>query len=68
MAATGGTDPTGRQINFNDNTFTNGTFSVIYGTTNPQYTGISGTSSATTPKTCSNMSCHYFTTPLWSTY
>jgi predicted CxxxxCH...CXXCH cytochrome family protein len=34
----------------------------------PTYLGVSGGSSATNPKTCSNVSCHYMTTPLWSTY
>lgn len=31
------------------------------------YQGIPGTTSAANPKTCSNISCHYFTTPVWST-
>jgi len=36
----------------------------------PAYNGTPGVSSATlgSEKTCSNISCHYFTTPLWSTY
>ena len=36
----------------------------------PAYKGTPGTPSATLnkEKTCSNISCHYFTTPLWSTY
>jgi predicted CxxxxCH...CXXCH cytochrome family protein len=38
------------------------------GTGTPVYSGIVGVSSATTAKTCSNVSCHYLTTPLWSTY
>jgi predicted CxxxxCH...CXXCH cytochrome family protein len=34
------------------------------------YNGTPATSSATAgkEKTCSNLSCHYFTTPVWSTY
>jgi predicted CxxxxCH...CXXCH cytochrome family protein len=38
------------------------------GTGTPTYQGSPGVSSATTAKTCSNISCHYFTTPIWSTY
>jgi predicted CxxxxCH...CXXCH cytochrome family protein len=71
MSATGGADPTGRSINFGDGTFryggTAGT-SFLLGASNPVYNGVSGTSSSSVPKTCSNISCHYFTTPLWSTY
>jgi predicted CxxxxCH...CXXCH cytochrome family protein len=60
-----------RTINFGDSTFRIGGAagaSFQFGTTNPVYDGASGTSSAITPKTCSNISCHYFTTPIWSTY
>lgn len=32
------------------------------------YSGTPAVSSATTAKTCSNISCHYFTTPVWSAY
>ena len=43
--------------------------SLLFGTTfpaqNPIYTGVSGTTKQTTAKTCSNISCHYFTTPNW---
>lgn len=64
-------DPTGRVINFGDSTFkvggTTGTL-FLFGASNPLYNGVSGTSSGTTGKTCSNLSCHYFTTPVWSTY
>lgn len=42
--------------------------SYLFGTGSTLYSGIPGTSSAANPKTCSNISCHYFTTPLWSTY
>jgi predicted CxxxxCH...CXXCH cytochrome family protein len=67
--STGGS--TVRTINFGDSTFKMGGasgMSFLFGTTNPVYNGTSGISSATTPKTCSNISCHYLTTPLWSTY
>jgi predicted CxxxxCH...CXXCH cytochrome family protein len=42
----------------------------LFGTspTVAQYNGTPGVSSALTAKTCSNISCHYFTTPVWSTY
>ncbi|MDD2365650.1 MAG: CxxxxCH/CxxCH domain-containing protein [Desulfuromonadaceae bacterium] len=41
----------------------------LFGTTGSTlYSGTAGGSSADTPKTCSNISCHYFTTPIWSTY
>jgi predicted CxxxxCH...CXXCH cytochrome family protein len=44
----------------------------LFGTspTLAQYNGTPGTSSGTAgkEKTCSNISCHYFTTPVWSTY
>ncbi|GFE57394.1 CxxxxCH/CxxCH domain-containing protein [Geobacter sp. AOG1] len=62
-----------RSINFGDGTFkmggaTAGT-SLLFGTTfpaqNPLYNGVSGVASATTAKTCANLSCHYFTTPSW---
>jgi len=61
-----------RTINFGDSAFlmgsTGGT-SLLFGTTfpgqNPAYNGVSRTSKATTAKTCSNISCHYFTTPNW---
>ncbi len=61
-----------RTINFGDSSFlmgsTGGT-SLLFGTTfpadNPLYNGVSGTSKSTTAKTCSNISCHYFTSPNW---
>lgn len=34
----------------------------------PSYNGAIGVSSATTAKSCSNVSCHYMTSPVWSTY
>lgn len=62
-----------RSINFGDGTFKMGGAaagtSLLFGTTfpaqNPLYNGVSGTLSSTTAKTCSNLSCHYFTTPSW---
>jgi hypothetical protein len=60
-----------RSINFGDGTFKfggAGGTSIVFGTVNPVYNGVSGTSSATTAKTCSNLSCHYFTKLIWSTY
>jgi predicted CxxxxCH...CXXCH cytochrome family protein len=73
---TTGGSTTGRLINFGDGTFKMGgstgttiKFDPLTGTGHdPFYTGASGTSSATQAKTCQNISCHYFTTPLWSTY
>jgi predicted CxxxxCH...CXXCH cytochrome family protein len=32
------------------------------------YNGVSGISSASRPKTCSNIDCHYKTSPIWSPY
>ena len=52
-----------RTINFGDNS---GTYQ--FGGSLPVYNGNSANLSATTPKTCSNLSCHYFTTPVWSSY
>jgi hypothetical protein len=66
---------TERSINFGDGAFKMGGAagkSLLFGADlpaqNPIYSGVSGTSSATTAKTCSNISCHYFTTPVWSAY
>ncbi|MHB8845671.1 MAG: CxxxxCH/CxxCH domain c-type cytochrome, partial [Nitrospirota bacterium] len=39
-----------------------------FGASAPVYNGTVGVSSATTPKTCSNVSCHFQTTPVWSAY
>jgi predicted CxxxxCH...CXXCH cytochrome family protein len=39
-----------------------------FGASAPVYNGVIGSSSSANPKTCSNISCHYFTTPVWSTY
>lgn len=48
-------------------TFGDGATTYQYGGA-PAYGGTPGVSSGTDPKTCSNLSCHYFTTPTWSTY
>jgi predicted CxxxxCH...CXXCH cytochrome family protein len=37
-----------------------------FGANPPVYKGTIGVSSATTPKTCSNVSCHFRETPVWS--
>ena len=52
---------TTRQINFNNSV-------LQHGASAKTYDGTPGTSSAATPKTCSNLGCHYTKTPIWSTY
>jgi hypothetical protein len=49
-----------RQITFSGRVST-------FGST-PFYNGSSHTSSGFKPKTCSNLDCHYKTSPIWSTY
>lgn len=39
-----------------------------FGTSHPKYNGVSGTSSSVNPKSCSNIDCHYRTSPVWSTW
>jgi hypothetical protein len=39
-----------------------------FGSSAPTYSGTVGASSAAAPKTCSNVSCHYQTTPVWAAY
>jgi len=39
-----------------------------FGASLPQYNGITGVSSAVSPKTCSNIDCHYKTSPIWQPY
>ena len=51
-----------RTINFNTSV------ARQFGPNAPSYSGDSKTSSAVNPKRCSNIDCHYGTTPLWSTY
>jgi predicted CxxxxCH...CXXCH cytochrome family protein len=57
--------PNTRTINFGDGQTTY-MFSAATGTIT--YNGVTGVSSATTPKTCSNVSCHYQSTPVWQGY
>lgn len=61
-----------RLINFGDGTYTTGgsgagSFNFVFGGT-PIYSGVSGSSSSVNPKSCSNISCHFITTPVWSSY
>ncbi len=58
-----GTPSNPRSISFGDN----GTNPRNFGGT-PLYNGASGTSSSANPKSCSNIDCHYRTSPVWSTY
>ena len=46
----------------------NGVTTYKFGPNNPVYNGTYNSSSATSPKSCSNVSCHYFTTPNWSNF
>lgn len=39
-----------------------------FGGVNPTYNGTVGQSSSVKSKVCLNTSCHYFTSPVWSTY
>lgn len=52
----------GRNINFNNST------TYQFGPNPPTYNGVSGTSSSVNPKSCSNISCHFTTTPVWNSY
>ncbi|MBI4827083.1 MAG: CxxxxCH/CxxCH domain-containing protein [Nitrospirae bacterium] len=66
---TGGS--TVRSINFGDGTYKYGGaagFSFVLSGTNPTYNGVSATSSAVNPKTCSSVSCHFSTTPVWEAF
>jgi predicted CxxxxCH...CXXCH cytochrome family protein len=67
-----GTSTSTRYINFGDGLYQEGgpanLSSLIFGSTNPVYNGVTGYSSSVYPKTCSNVSCHYRTTPVWSAY
>jgi predicted CxxxxCH...CXXCH cytochrome family protein len=54
--------PNTRTINFGDGQTTY-MFSTASGTIT--YNGVTGVSSATTPKTCSNVSCHFQPAPVW---
>jgi len=52
----------GRTIDFG------GLTTYQFGPSAPKYNGISSTSSSTTPKTCSNISCHFQATPVWNAF
>ena len=39
-----------------------------FGSKLPQYNGVTGVSSSSSPKTCSNIDCHYKTSPIWQPY
>jgi hypothetical protein len=54
---------TARSINFGD-----GSTVYQFGPSAPLYNGNSTTSSSVNPKSCSNISCHFTTTPVWSAY
>jgi hypothetical protein len=56
---TGGGAGANRLINFNSST------AFQFGPSSPAYNGVEDVSSATTPKTCSNLSCHFQDTPWW---
>lgn len=51
---------TARQINFQPG--------LSFGGSGPTYNGTVGSSSTVKSKVCFNTSCHYFTSPVWSTY
>jgi predicted CxxxxCH...CXXCH cytochrome family protein len=60
-----------RSINFGDKRYKTGGasgFNFVFGSSSSIYNGNSGTSSSANPKSCSNISCHYSTTPVWSSY
>jgi len=54
---------TARSINFGD-----GSTTYQFGPSAPLYNGNSTNSSSVNPKSCSNISCHFTTTPVWSAY
>jgi len=60
-----------RTISFGDAMYKYGGasgFDFRFGVTNPAYNGTSGVSSGADPKSCSNISCHFSSTPVWSSY
>jgi hypothetical protein len=62
-AANHDTDGNGtRDINFN------GSVAYQFGSSAPSYNGIPGGAGAANAKTCSNVSCHFTTTPEWQSY
>jgi predicted CxxxxCH...CXXCH cytochrome family protein len=57
-----------RSINFGDGTYRSGGaagFNFVFGSGSPLYNGTVGVPSASDPKTCSNISCHFKETPVW---
>jgi hypothetical protein len=52
-----------RDINFNGSTAYR-----FAGITGPDYNGVPGDPGLSSPKTCSNVSCHFTTTPEWQSY
>lgn len=57
--------PNVRTINFGDGSWAS---MLRFGGNWATYKGVTGTSSSVNPKTCSNLSCHYSPTPVWSPY
>jgi len=55
-----------RSITFSDGSTTY-PYSFVVGSA-PTYSGLTGAPSASNPKTCSNASCHFQTTPVWQGY
>jgi len=55
----GGGAGANRNINFN------GSATFQFGTAAPAYNGVEDVSSSITPKTCSNINCHFQQTPWW---
>lgn len=59
---------TNRMVNFGDGVYKSGGasgFNFQFGASVPVYNGVTGVGSATTPKTCSNVSCHFRDTMDW---
>jgi predicted CxxxxCH...CXXCH cytochrome family protein len=54
-----------RKINFGDDA---NRAARQFGSSLPQYNGVTGVSSSVTLKTCSNVDCHYKTSPIWQPY
>lgn len=65
---TTGTPGNPRSINLGADT-TPTAYPNAFGGSNPLYNGLTGNnSSSVNPKSCSNIDCHYRTSPIWSTY
>ena len=61
-----GTPSASRSINLGADT-TPTAYPLTFGGT-PTFNGLYNTSSGANPKSCSNIDCHYRTSPIWSTY